>query len=249
MKTVAVLRRRPGMTHAEYSDYIREVHAALAIEHSGEHVHRYLQNHVFDSAYGATGDVGYQVPFPRDSVTELYMSGTGSSRALRDPNSPNPVGDDGVNFSDMPVALSVLVSGTSLPVPQPGKAPVKVLHFLKAADGLAQDEFQRRWREATEELLADPAGPARHLRAFQWNTAVPTPPEVTAYFGGAGQPSYDAYSALWLEEEGAVAAFREYEAAIEALAEKHGAAHQKSLSFVLLTREIVIIDRGPVGAP
>ncbi|TPQ23411.1 hypothetical protein FGD71_004075 [Streptomyces sporangiiformans] len=34
---------------------------------------KYVQNHVLNGAYGALGDVGYQVTLRRDSVTELYF--------------------------------------------------------------------------------------------------------------------------------------------------------------------------------
>lgn len=241
IKLVAAVRRRPGMAHAEYADYVREVHGGIALANKLT-VAKYVQNHVFDSAYGAIGDTGYQVTLPRDSVTELYFENFETmAQTFADPYTRDVVGPDGVNFSDLPTALSLLVEEKQTHVPRPGPDAVKVLYFLKAAEGLDPEVFQQCWLRAHEDVLADPSGPARHLRGCEWNPALPGD-TMAAYFGGSGQPAYEAYAALWFNDSEAIVGIRAYEEAMAKHAEKHGAFHQPSLSFFLLTREIVIFD-------
>ncbi|WP_327312065.1 EthD domain-containing protein [Streptomyces sp. NBC_01235] len=242
IKLVAAVRRRPGMTHAEYAEYIEKVHGGIAVANKLT-VRKYVQNHVLDSAYGAIGDVGYQVTLPRDSVTELYFDDLESmGETFAHPYTREVVGPDGVNFSDQSAALSLLVEESAAEAPRSGTGTVKVLHFLKAADGLAPEAFQKGVRRAYEDLLADPSGPARYVRGHEWNTALPGD-GMAAYFGGAAeQPAYDAYSALWFDEADALTGFRAHQQALADHAEKHGALFQPSLSFFLLTREVVVFD-------
>lgn len=248
IKLVAAVRRRPGMTRGEYSEYVEKVHGAIAVVDKLT-VRKYVQNHVLDGAYGATGDTGYQLTLPRDSVTELYFDDLPSmGRTFAAPYTRDVVGPDAVNFSDQPAALSLLVEEHPAEAPRPGDGKVKVLHFLKAADGLAPDVFRQGLRRAHEDVLADPSWSTRHLlRGHEWNTVLPGD-GMAAYFGGASeQPAYEAYSALWFDEADALTGFRAYEKALTARMEKHGAFYQPSLSFFLLTREIVIFDDLPAG--
>ncbi|WP_405959478.1 EthD domain-containing protein [Streptomyces sp. NBC_00024] len=106
IKLVAAVRRRPGRTHAEYAEYIENVHGGIALADRLT-VRKYVQNHVLDGAYGALGDVGYQVTLPRDSVTELYFDDLESmGQTFADPYTREVVGPDAVNFSDQPAALA-----------------------------------------------------------------------------------------------------------------------------------------------
>jgi hypothetical protein len=242
IKLVAAVRRRPGMTHTEYADYIEKVHGGIALANKLT-VRKYVQNHVLDGAYGAIGDVGYQVALPRDSVTELYFDDLESvGRTFADPYARDVVGPDAVNFSDQASALSLLVEESEAEAPRPADGTVKILHFLKVADGTAPEASQNGLRRAYDEVLADPSGPAPYLRGHEWNTALPGD-GMAAYFGGTSkQPAYDAYSALWFDEADALTGFRTWQQALVGNAEKQGASLQPSLSFFLLTREVVIFD-------
>ena len=129
IKTLAAIRRKPGMTQQEYFSYIRDVHGALA-RAKPLAIRRYVQNHVGDSAYGAEGDPAYQGLFHRDSVTELYFDDVeGMLRSFTDAYVRDVVGPDGANFSDMSTALAMLARDIELDVRAPADAPVKVMYF------------------------------------------------------------------------------------------------------------------------
>ncbi|MFF8022051.1 EthD domain-containing protein [Streptomyces sp. NPDC007896] len=178
IKLVAAVRRRPGITHAEYAEYaeyveyVEKVHGGIALADRLT-VRKYVQNHVLDGAYGMLGDTGYQATLPRDSVTELYFDDLASMGRTFDPYAREVIGPDAVNFSDQPSALSLLVEESEAEAPRPGDGRVKVLHFLKAADGITPEAFRKGLRRAYEEVLADSSGPARYLRGHQWNTPLP----------------------------------------------------------------------------
>ncbi|WP_133916391.1 EthD domain-containing protein [Streptomyces sp. NBC_00582] len=260
VKLVAVLRRRPDMTHAEYLDYIVNVHAKLAppapapgseaaVPAGPPPMGRYIQNHVFDSAYGATGDDGYQVTMPRDSVTELSFNDVESMRKVfESPFTRDVVGPDGANFSDLPAAVSLLVEETRTGRAAPSDTDVKVLHFLGAGEGLSAEEVQERWLRAHQDVLAADPELAAALRGHEWNTVIPGQ-GMTGYFGGAELPEYVAYSALWFDESEALPLFRRYAAGIAEHQDKHGTFYRPSLSFFLLCREVVIFDVAQFAAP
>jgi hypothetical protein len=260
VKIVALIRRRPDMTHAEYLDYIVNVHAKLtppaptpgseaAVPAGPPPMGRYIQNHVFDSAYGATGDDGYQVIMPRDSVTELSFGDVESMRKdFESSFTRDTVGPDGANFSDLPAAVSLLVNETRTGRTKPSDSDVKILHFLGAAEGMAAEEVQERWQRAHRDVLAADPELAGALRGQEWNTVIPGQ-AITAYFGGSELPEYVAYSALWFDESEALPLFRRYAAGIAEHQDKHGTFYRPSLSFFLLSREVVIFDMAQFSAP
>lgn len=73
---------------------------------------------------------------------------------------------------------------------------------------------------------------------------------MAAYVGGTSeQPAYDTYSALWFEEAEALTGFRAWQQDLAGHADKHGAPFRPSLSFFLLTREVVTTAAGWGTAP
>jgi hypothetical protein len=232
IKVVAVLRRRPGLTHQEYIDYIVDVHGDLAAGNKMT-VQRYVQNHVFDAAFGATGDGTHQNVLPRDSVTELWfedMAGLGATFA--DPYTREVIGPDGPNFQDMPSALSLLVEEGEVHGEKQADGAPKVLWLLKARDGVKDQEFIQRWKQA-DERAAKASGVVRRVSepAFV--------PEQsggggTDYFSGGDMIRYDGLQSLWVDARDPVKAMREYE---ELLLQDAADWLDPSRSFWLLAKE------------
>lgn len=239
IKTLAAIRRKPGMTQHEYFSYIRDVHGALA-RAKPLAIRRYVQNHVVDSAYGAEGDPAYQGLFHRDSVTELYFDDVeGMLRSFTDAYVRDVVGPDGANFSDMSTALAMLARDVELDVPAPGDAPVKVMYFLRKPDALTPERFAAELRFAVDGALAGVAQAAA-LRRAVLTLAIPDETGLMAYFGAKDMPAYDAVVNLWFDEGDALPAFRAWQ---KAFLDGDGqpAFHQPSQAFVLVAREVDII--------
>jgi hypothetical protein len=246
IKMIATLCRRPGMTHAEYLAYVQHVHGAIATEHPVT-LARYVQNHVFDAAFGTAGDRTHSLVPARDSVTELYWDDPKAmSETFAHDHVRTKVGPDGANFSDLDVALSLVAQEFEQPVPLPARAAgAKVMHFLRAAEGLALPEFFSRWASAHERALAAAPEAADAIRRCVHNRQLPEFNKMLAYFGGS-DVFYEGVGSLWFDDAMCVGAFRLYERALlEINADPATAFYQPSQSFFLYATEVPIYERRP----
>lgn len=235
IKIVAAIRRRPGMTHAEYLDYVEHIHGGLA---NGRRTSlgRYVQNHVFDGGFGASDGI-YPSYFHRDSVTELFFeSFEKMGQTFNDPYVRDVVQPDGVNFSDLASAISVLTMEKVEQAPPPPGVGVKVLHFQAGTVG--GDAFAEAWGKAHADAMAALPQFKQNLRGQAYSFALPPPPAGGAdYFGGGDMPRYDAVSSFWFDGEADLVQFRRYERALSASGLLNTAA-----SFFLYAREVLISD-------
>jgi hypothetical protein len=245
IKMIATLCRRPGMTHAEYLAYVQHVHGAIAAEQPVT-LTRYVQNHVFDAAFGAAGDRTHALVPARDSVTELYWDDPQAmSQTFAHDHVRTKVGPDGANFSDLDVALSIVAHECEQPVRRPGTAGAKVMHFLRAADGLALTEFFSRWASAHERAMTAVPAAADAIRRCVHNRQLPEFNKMLAYFGGS-DVFYEGVGSLWFDDAMCVGAFRLYERALlEINADPATAFYQPSQSFFLYATEVPIYERRP----
>jgi hypothetical protein len=121
IKMIATACRRPGMTHAEYLAYIQHVHGAISNENPVT-LRRYVQNHVFDSAFGTTAQSAHSLVVSRDSVTELYWDSPQEMGAtFQHEHVRTKVGPDGPNFADTGVMLSMVAHEVEQSVLRPGR--------------------------------------------------------------------------------------------------------------------------------
>ncbi|WP_177307507.1 EthD domain-containing protein [Pseudoduganella namucuonensis] len=237
------------MTHAEYLAYVRDVHGAITRENPVT-LRRYDQNHVFDAAFGTGAEAAHTMTVSRDSVTELYwdhaedMAATFAHEHVR-----TRVGPDGANFSDTSVALSVVVVEVAQPVVNAGPGPgvgvgAKVLHYLRAAQGMALPEFFERWARAHARALAASRTAAAAVRRCVHNRQVAEFNPMLAYFGGKDVPIYEGVASLWFDDAASVGAFRDYERALlEINADPATAFYRPEQSFFLYATEVNIYQR------
>jgi hypothetical protein len=244
IKMIATICRRPGMTHAEYVAYVQHVHGAIACEHPAA-LQRYVQNHVFDAAFGAAGDRTHALVPARDSVTELFwdnpkdMADTFAHEHVR-----TKVGPDGANFSDLDVALSLVAHEVEQAVPRPARgAGAKVMHFLRAAEGLALPEFFDRWSQAHELALERAPVAAEAIRRCVHSRQLPEFNKMLAYFGGS-DVFHEGVGSLWFDDVSSIGAFRAYERALlEINADPKRTFFRPSQSFFLYTTEVPIFQQ------
>ncbi len=245
IKMMAAVCRKPGMTHAEYLAYMQHVHGEISKEVPGT-LRRYVQNHVFDAAFGHGADAVHAMTMARDSVTELWwdhpadMGANFASEHVR-----TKVGPDAANFADASRTLSLVAVEAEQPVPHPGRATgAKVLHYLRGAAGLALDEFFRRWAAAHERALAAAPLAAAALRRCVHNRQLPEFNPMLAYFGAKDVPVYEGVASLWFDDTTSVGAFRAYERALLAVnAEPAAAFYDPSQSFFVYATEVPILER------
>ncbi|MDF1552256.1 MAG: EthD domain-containing protein [Deferrisomatales bacterium] len=245
IKMMAAACRRPGMTHAEYLAYVQHVHGGLSTENPVT-LRRYVQNHVFDAAFGTHAEPTHSLMVARDSVTELCwdnpqdMAATFAHEHVR-----TKVGPDGANFSDTNTALSLVVMEAEQAVASPGAGRgAKVLHFLRAELGLPLPTFFERWAMAHRRALDGTPEAAAALRRCVHNRQLPEFNEMLAYFGGKDAPIYEGVASLWFDNVFSVGAFRAYEnAMLEINADPTTAFYRPVHSFFLYAVEVPIYER------
>ena len=232
IKMLAAIRRKPGMTRAEFLHYIQHTHGALAAEKQLG-VRHYVQNHVDDAAFGDAADRAYALTLPRDNVTELYFDSFDTMKAtFGDPYSRSVIGPDGANFNDFPSAVAMLTEEAELavPDPRPGAGGVKIMQFVKAADGVEPAALRDGWAAAHAQAAAG-AGLRRAVHSLR----LPAGDPILVHFGASEMPRYDGVASLWFDAPDPVAAFRAYARAMPL-----AGLTVPSLGFFLVVRELTI---------
>lgn len=242
IKMIAAVCRRPGMTHAEYLAYVHRTHGAISRENPVT-LRRYVQNHTFDAAFGSAAEAEHGMPVSRDSVTELYWDSLASmGETFAHEHVRSKVGPDARNFADQSVSLSLVAVEAEQPVVNPrAGAGGKVMHFLRAAPGLALDEFGARWAAAHALALAEPLVAAT-LRRCVHSRQLPEANAMLAYFNAREVPIYEGVASLWYDDPASIGAFRSYERALLAINERPETAFfQPAQSFFLYCTEVEIL--------
>ncbi len=74
-KIIYCMRRKPAMTHAQFVEYWRQVHAPIVLEHrSTLRVARYVQTVPVEHPYSARVERRETLGEPYDGVAELYWA-------------------------------------------------------------------------------------------------------------------------------------------------------------------------------
>jgi len=245
IKMMAAICRKPGMTHAEYLAYVQHVHGPLATQHPAG-LRRYVQNHVFDAAFGSEAQAAHGMTVARDSVTELWWdTPEDMGENFAHTHVRTKVGPDAANFADTSSTLSLVAVEAEQPVLQPGRATgAKVLHYLRAAAGLPLPAFCARWASAHHQALAAAPRAAVTLRRCVHNRQFSEFNPMLAYFGTTDVAIYEGVASLWFDDTASVGAFRDYEHALQAVNAEAGAAfYNPAQSFFVYATEVPIYER------
>jgi hypothetical protein len=245
IKVLAAAARKPGMTKAEFFAYIQHVHGKITTDNPLT-IRRYVQNHVEDSAFGSANESTHS-QFPvRDSVVELCFDDADALKAtFTSEYVKTVVGPDGCNFSDEKNSLSVVVEDFEQTVIQPGNGcGGKVIHFLRAKEGLDLTTFFKRWSDAHIQALSASLGAAATVRRCVHHHQLPQFNEMLSHFGGKDVPIYEGAASLWYDDMSSVGAFRYYEQALLEINQRPATAfYRPEQSFFMYVREVPIYEK------
>ncbi|MGE0385089.1 MAG: EthD domain-containing protein [Gammaproteobacteria bacterium] len=187
------LIRKDGMTHAEFSDHWRNVHARIALENSGSmrHVRRYVQNHLVP---------GMNDSAPFDGVAEAWYEDAAALRALfEDRDYRAVVHADEQRFLEVKRCVTVITE----PVPMYESAAargeanagvVRLLALMARKPGITLGEFSRYWRERHGPLVLGLGSlQGRALRYVQNHRVAESP------FPSKREPAWDGVADVWYE--------------------------------------------------
>lgn len=236
LKIVAAVRRKPGMTHAEFVDYIVNVHGSLArAEPLG--LSRYVQNHVLDGSFGSNDSTNYPIPFHRDSVTELYFkSADDLGRTFAHEYTRTIVGPDAKNFAELSTNEATLTFETVVAAPVGSVNATKIMHFLVASGAAQITEAQEGWLQAHERARDAAPTFAASLQGTTRSDSVATSPDspMAGYFGGTDRKPLAVVASHWVSDPNA-SAFRAYDSAIFA-----SGLYDPKYSSYLIVKEVEI---------
>ncbi|WLG86884.1 EthD domain-containing protein [Pseudomonas cucumis] len=240
IKMLAAVRRKPGMTHAEFLDYIEHRHGEIA-RTKPLGVKRYVQNHVIDSAFGVDSDSTYTQTFHRDSITELFFYNMSDLiTTFSDPFTQQTTGPDAKNFADLSKQAAQLmdeveVSEAGSPLPA-----WKAMLFIKKDPGVELALFFSAWDSAHDAATRQCPEIQKVLRQHVRARYLPEGDRVTSYFG-PDIAVYEGVSSMWFENEADLSVFRQYQRSLFQHLSDTGVS-LPSESFFVYVKEVVILD-------
>lgn len=213
LKVVASVRRRPGMTYAEFIDYIVNVHGEMAVA-KPLGLFRYTQNHVVDSAFSTGASGSYADVANRDSVTELlFQSPDDMKRTFSDEYTITVIAPDGPKFSELSTTDTAFTIETILQEPVK-EGTTKILHFLYPKAGDTAENAQHSWSDAHARALERVPAFAAALQGLVRSDSKPFPdPRLSEHFGAAGRRPFAVMLSFFIPAD-KLSDFRAYEAQI-----------------------------------
>lgn len=219
--------RRPGLTHAQYSRYVRDNHARLVLgtEPVARHMVAYIQQHVYDGSYGPDAP-----SYRYDSVSHIYATSFEEQMAATSTREYKEIiAPDEARFADQRSPMFLRLEEAPLPLPLAGASTLRLLHYLRAKTGVNSADLQASWVMAHESLLAEAPSLFDGVRRAVLNHSVPMP--------GAPSPAYSGMAELGFLQAKDEAAMEEY---VQRIEEKLDPLIQRSASFYLLAEAVPV---------
>lgn len=196
--------RVPGMTHATYSRYIKDNHARLVTgaEQVSPYIHAYIQQHIFDAAYGALAP-----PVRYDSVSHIMAPSIEDHLAVTETRDYREIiAPDEPRFADGRSAVFTMLEESALALPVAGASPHRLLHYGVRKEGVDPAALQSGWIGAHAAVVAAHPNVVHSVRRAVLNRVKPLP---------NGQPAFDAMGELGFLERSDVPAICDYVAMME----------------------------------
>ncbi|EKG17707.1 Dimeric alpha-beta barrel [Macrophomina phaseolina MS6] len=246
------------MTRREFLDYHYQVHGAIADspEDPSLKPHKYYQQHVFDSAFGArpNGPLNANHHWTgRDDVTELWfkdldhMLGNFRSEWVQ-----KTVGPDGANFADLEMSINLMALEKPLPLSVGLKEADVVVddaagkHAITAMYWVALPGGEKNGAEAEKTLtplLRNALEKSASDEVYKWLVNVGLTLEgfdPSAYFGGADLPKYALVYKIYMKDANSAIAVRNAQKAFQ---DEAGPVNVDiRASFIIFNKEVLVMD-------
>ena len=233
VKFIIAAHRRPGMLQSEAHHHLEHVHGGL-VKADPDRIVRYVQNHVFDGAYG-TPNAGWSGFAERNSVAEIWFENLEDHkvstyseyyRTVLQPDEPN--------FADQTNLIVMITREVELSLGSLQNAPLKVLHYLKRDPQQHRNEFLERWQAFQNQLLEQAEPRAQIRRAVQsvplFESPITDPSRLVNF--------YDTVLSLYFDDLNSLNPYRE---AFSSLEQTQPELFDLSKSFLLLAKEVILI--------
>lgn len=185
VKTIIVLKRKPGMRVEAFQEYWRTTHADLVKK--VPELRRYAQCHTLLSGYHKSEPV-------YDGVAELWYDDTAAMRRITDaPQSKAALADD-QHFLDTSQMAFILTEEHVQKDGPTDASMVKLIEFVHRKPGMEVEKFQEYWRTVHGPLAAKIPMIRRYVQCHT---------RLSAYRAGR-QPIYDGVAQVWFDSTDAM---------------------------------------------
>jgi hypothetical protein len=249
-KQLAIVRRRQGLTAAEYLHHHTIVHGLKSwnAPDSVDQPLAYVQDHIFDSAYGINTTANLPQPnyFGHNDMTELY-SRSQDAFATPPPNNytATVIGPDANAFSDFSSAISMYATEVFEKVNstcRPSDSSFNAFYwaFATASDSNSSSFDNSTFAATIMQTLLE-SMPSGTIYNASIHTSVPGL-DSRGYYGGYNNPTVNAVLKFWLcDGNESVASFRG--AMTSLIARNDGSGINLAQSFVIFSRAVLMYDR------
>jgi EthD domain len=253
-----VLRRKPGMTLAEFQDYWRNIHGPLVATHATTlNVLRYVQVHTLDDPAnqqlaGARGNM--EVPY--DGVAELWWTSQEALAAISRNTSGRAAGrelleDEGkfIDLPNSPLWLAYEYPQVN-PIPEELVAReysslVKLFFCLRHPPSLTLEQAQLYWRTSHGPTIRRVAGALRIRRYLQVHRFEHDLEQALRTSRGTRLPPYTGHAEAWFDraELALMQSIPEGRRAMQIAVEDEAKFIDFANSAIWLAKEHVVVDR------
>lgn len=221
--------RRPGLTRAQYSRYVRDNHARLVLgtEPVARHMTAYIQQHVYDGSYGSDAPA-----WRYDSVSHIYApSFEEQVAATATREYKEIIAPDEARFADQRTPMFLRFEEAPLPLPVRGASSLRLLHYLRARSGVTPADVYASWTAAHESLLAQVPSLFDGVRRAVLNRSLPLP------MPGAPTPAYSGMAELGFLQGKDEVAMDDY---VQRIEDKLDALIDRAAGFYLLAEAVPV---------
>ncbi len=247
MKFILAARRKPGDTQERYFYEWSIIHVALMVTNPSTQraFTRYAQHYTIN---GVSNDLLWHPlsPMAWDNMADHWLEkfeDLGNSVRSEDyvrRMQPHKFGDD--HF-----AVELCDGRVMFEAPGFQNGGVKLVHFLRKAEGLSQEDFDRRWKEEHSPLVLEQLKPLGALRKYVQNPRLPLDPQFFkgTLFEAGGVGLHGGIEEFWFNGLEDLARLRR-----DPAWEKIRASYAKLSSvgsFSMVTTERVVFDNVTPG--
>lgn len=143
--------RIPGITHEQYLAHLVDNHARLVLSQEPvvRYLKAYLQQHVFDGAYGDTAPV-----WRYDSVSHIFTGSIADQiAATSQPEYHDYIAPDEARFADRSSAMFLNFTELPLALPTVGMSRYRLFYYAKGAAALTPAVLHATWAAAHANLV------------------------------------------------------------------------------------------------
>jgi hypothetical protein len=220
---------RPGLTHAQYSRYVRDRHVRLVLgtEPVARHMTAYVQQHVYDGSYGPDAPA-----WRYDSVSHIYAPSFEEQMAATATREYQAIiAPDEARFADPRTPMFLRLDEAPLPLLLRGASNLRLLHYLRAKVDVDPADLHAKWAAAHEALLAEAPVLFDGVRLAVLNKSLPLP------MPGAPALAYGGMAELGFLQASDEVAMDDY---VQRIEDKLDALIQRAAGFYLLAETVPV---------